>query len=75
MDEDNDTFLDAVNISLCASDFTGPPVSDKIATIVNEKFPTDLGIQKRKEILGKYLTPENCSNVFVPRINEQIWGK
>ena len=75
MDEDNDNFLDAVNISLRASDFTGPPVSDKVATIVNEKFTTDLGVQKRKEILGKYLTPENCSNFFVPRINEQIWGK
>ena len=75
MDEDNDNFLDTVNMSLRASDFTGPPVSDKVATIVNEKFTTDLGVDKQKEILEKYLTQENCNNFFVPRINEQIWGK
>ena len=75
MDEDNDNFLEAVNLAFRSSDVHGPPVSDKVAKIVNEKFTTDLGVQKRKEILERYPTPENCNNLFVPKINEQIWGK
>ena len=68
MDEDNDNFLDTVNMSLGASDFTGPPVSDKVATIVNEKFTTNLGVYKRKEILEKCLTPENSNKFLFPEV-------
>ena len=42
---------------------------------MNEKFNTDLGIDKRKEILEKYKTPANCTNLFVPKVNEPIWAK
>jgi hypothetical protein len=41
---------------------------------VNEKFSIDLGVEKRKEIFEKYRTPENCKMLYVPKVNEPIWG-
>lgn len=51
------------------------PISDKIAKIVNEKFTTDLGGDKRKEISDKYKPPANCSELLVPKVYEPIWSK
>ena len=47
--EDNDSFLESIDLSLRSSDVVGPPICDKIQKIINEKFSTDLGIKKRKE--------------------------
>lgn len=75
LEEDSDRFLDLIDDSLRPSDGFGPPISEKIAKIINEKFTSDLGIDKRKEILEKYKTPANCTNLFVPKVNEPIWAK
>lgn len=75
IEEDNDRFLESIDESLRPSDSYGSPISEKIAKIVNDKFSTDLGITKRKEILEKYKTPVNCENFFVPKVNEAIWAK
>ncbi|CAB3979216.1 Hypothetical predicted protein [Paramuricea clavata] len=64
--------LDEINESLRPSDSIGPPIHEKIA-IVNDKFSSDLGLEKRKEIFEKYKTPENCPKLFVPKVNEPIW--
>lgn len=74
-EEDSDRFLDFIDESLRPADGLGPPITDKIAKIINEKFTADLGIAKRKEILEKYKTPANCTNLFVPKVNEPIWAK
>ena len=74
-EEDNDHFLESIDESLRPSDSYASPISGKVAKIVNEKFSSDLGIKKRKEILEKYKTPENCDNFFVPKVNEAIWAK
>eukprot|EP00794_Sanderia_malayensis_P020896 gene20895-22947_t len=74
-EEDNDQFLKSIDLSLRPNEIAGPPISDKVAKIVNEKFSTDLGAEKRKEILDKYKIPENCEQLYVPKVNEQIWNK
>ena len=75
LEEESERFLDLIDDSLRPSDGFGPAISDKVAKIVNEKFCADLGIDKRKEILEKYKTPANCTNFFVPKVNELIWAK
>ena len=75
LEEESDRFLEHVDDSLRPSDSFGPPISEKVAKIVNEKFTTDLGTDKRKEILEKYKAPANCINLFVPKVNEPIWTK
>ncbi len=64
-----------IDDSLRPSDGFGPPTSEKVAKIVNKKFNTDWGIDKRKEILEKYKIPANCTNLIVPKVNEPIWAK
>ena len=48
-DTDNDDFLQAIDESLRPSDSYGPKIKEKVAKIVNEKFSSDIGIEKRKE--------------------------
>ena len=75
LEEESERFLDLIDDSLTPSDGFGPGISDKVAKIVNEKFCANLGIDKRKKILEKYKTPANCTNFFVPKVNEPIWAK
>ena len=46
-DEENERFLDLIDETLCQADGFGPPIGDKIAKIVNEKFTTDLSDQRK----------------------------
>ena len=71
----SDRFFELIYDNLRPSDGFGPPISERIAKIINEKFTTDLGLDKGKEILEKYKIPADCTNLFVPRINEPIWAK
>jgi hypothetical protein len=67
--DDNEDLLDEIDESLRPSDSIGPPIHEKIAKIVNDKFSSDLRLEKRKEIFEKYKTPENCPKLFVPKVN------
>ena len=70
----NDGLLTQITTSLSSSDESGPPVSDKLSKLVNGKFHTEYSIDKRKEILQKYKTLSNCTELFVPKVNPEIWG-
>ena len=71
----NDDLLSQITTSLSSSDDAGPPVSDKLSKLVNDKFQTEYTVEKRKEILQKYKVPSNCSELFVPKVNSEIWTK
>ena len=71
---DTDSLLEVIDESLRPSDSFGPPVTDKVADLGNEKFMIDLGLEKRKQIFEKYQPPENCKTLYVPKINEPIWS-
>ena len=71
---DNDSLLESNDESLRSSDSLGPPVAEKVAKLISEKFSIGLGVQKRKEIFEKYGTPENCKMLFVPKVNEPVWA-
>ena len=70
----NDGLLTQITTSLSWSDESGPPVSDKLSKFVNDKFHTEYSVDKRKEILQKYKTLSNCTELFVPKVNPEIWG-
>ena len=71
----NDDLLSQITTSLSSSDDTGPPVSDKLSKLVNDKFQTEYTVEKRKEILQKYKVSSNCNELFVPKVNSEIWTK
>ncbi|CAB4001403.1 Hypothetical predicted protein [Paramuricea clavata] len=63
------------NENLVSSEDTGPPITDKLASIVNKKFSDDVDLTKLKSILNTHKKPENCTELFVPRVNTEIWHK
>ncbi|CAB4032023.1 Pol poly, partial [Paramuricea clavata] len=65
--DDNEDLLDEIVKSLRPSDSIGPPIHQKIAKTVNNKFSSDPGLEKRKEKFEKYKTPEKCPKLFVPK--------
>ena len=73
-DLSNDELLSQVTTSLSSSYESGPLVSDKLSKLVNDKFHTEYSVDKRKEILQKYKTLSNCTELFVPKVNPEIWG-
>ena len=73
-DLSNDELLSQVTTSLSSSYESGPLVSDKLSKLVNDKFHSEYSTDKRKEILQKYKTPSNCTELFLPKVNPEIWG-
>jgi len=71
---DNETLLDEINSSLNATDDTSPQVSEKLASLVNDKYSTEYSVEKRKEISERYKRPKNCEALQYPRVNEEMWG-
>ena len=41
---------------------------------MNDKFQTEHSVEKSKELLKKYKIPSNCTEIFVPNVNSEIWG-
>ena len=70
----NDGLLTQITTSLSSSDESGPPVSDKLSKLVNDRFHIEYSVDKRKEILQKYKKLINCTELFVPKVNPEIWG-
>ena len=54
----NNDDLSEITTSLSSSDEAGPPVSDKLSKLVNDKFQTEYTVEKRKEI-------DSCFKKFV----------
>ncbi|CAB3994449.1 Hypothetical predicted protein, partial [Paramuricea clavata] len=74
-EQDNENLLSDIAQSLVSSEDTGPPINDKLASIVNKNFSDDVDLTKLKSILNTHKKPENCTELFVPRVNTEIWHK
>ena len=72
---DNASLLESIDSSLLLTDEAGPPLSEKLAHILNSKFQAEFDPGKRKELLSKYKVPSNCENFYVPKVNPEIWQK
>ena len=69
-----DAFLDKVDMATAISAPKGPPVADHLAKILNDKFHVEFEPAQRKQLIGKYLILENCTGLYRPRVNPQVWG-
>ena len=68
-DLDNDNLLSNIALNLSSTEQTGPPISEHLAKIINSKLADELDITKLKEILSKYQRPQNCEEMYVPKVN------
>ena len=69
-----DQFLTEVENAVATAKNTGPPISEHLAGIINKKFHLELEPAQRKALIDKYLVPENCSGLYRPRVNHEIWN-
>ena len=67
-----DPFLDQLSKDLTEDEKQGPNISPHLAVIVNKLWQQSISGNKFKDRKSKYLIPENCDKIFVPRCNEEI---
>lgn len=51
----------------------GPPISEKLASVVKNMTKAIIPEEKIREKMEKYKRPENCA-AAVPKVNPEIWG-
>ena len=76
---ENDTivqgaFLGKIDMATAISAHKGRPVADHLAKIWTDKFHIEFESAQRKQLIGKYLIPENCTGFYRPRVIPQVWG-
>ena len=57
------------------SDKKGPPISPHLAKIIDQRLLDEIDRDKQKTIISKYKSPQNCEEVYLTRINEEIWNQ
>ena len=67
-------FLNEVENAVATSKPKGLPISEHLAKILNDKFHIELEASQRKNLLEKYSVPENCTGLYRPRVNHEIWN-
>ena len=68
-----DDILDQIAGDLSMAEDIGESINPQLAKIVEGLWANKLAEEKLKEKLKKYPTPENCSNMIVPKCNHEIW--
>ena len=69
----DDDLLKEINLDLDNQEKTADKVAESMADIINKRFAHGLSDNKLKERFDKYLRPENCPKMTVPRVNPEIW--
>lgn len=72
-DGQEDNFLGSLENLMENDDKTGPALSPELAKVINSSFQVRSSEEKAKTLCDKYYRPENCPNMKVPGINEEIW--
>lgn len=51
----------------------GPPVNEKLARVVKSAIQTPLTKEQIQTLSEKHLTPTNCPDIRVPKVNKELW--
>lgn len=52
----------------------GPKVNDTLAKVVDSGIRVQIDRNSAKEMCNKYLRPDNCKALIVPKINKELWN-
>ena len=55
------------------SEDTSAPVEESLAKTVNASLRSQIPKKQFKEIKSRYKRPENCKNLMIPPVNEEVW--
>ena len=73
LDCQDDDLLTEIEQDLDNKEKTADKVADSMAEIINKRFGQGLSETKLRERLDKYVRPDNCPNLQVPKVNAEIW--
>ena len=71
--ESDEILLKELAESLDDNEATGENVKTQLADIVNKRWGKKLSPEKIKNVLGKYKTPANCTDLVTTRTENEIW--
>ena len=74
-ENDEGDWLSEFARDLAGSEESGPAINEELAGIVEKMLKNKLTEDKAKELLAKYLRPENVPTLANPRVNAHIWAK
>ena len=66
-------YFDFVDLQYGGSDKRSPPIVDGLATKIDQVCVKKPALEKLDKILEKFAPPENCNNLVVPKVNEELW--
>jgi len=55
------------------SEETGAAIEESLAKSINSSLRSKIPESKFNEMKAKYKRPENCGNLMIPKVNEQVW--
>lgn len=70
-----DDLLSSISQDLFETTDKGPAINEKLAQITDKNFIAELEPGKLKNILQKHQRPQNCEQLYVPKVNPEIWYK
>ena len=73
--EQQSDLLDSLTQVFLSSEKKSPPVSTKIADLIDSVLSGKLSTDTAKEHGEKYLPPENCGRLCPVTVNEEIWDR
>ncbi|XP_028390673.1 uncharacterized protein LOC114515588 [Dendronephthya gigantea] len=73
--DNEDDLLSSISQDLFETTDKGPAISEKLAKITDKNFIVELEPGKLKNILQKHPRPQNCEQLYVPKVNPEIWYK
>ena len=70
--KDGDNTVYASLTLVTAEEEKGPKVNDEWAKMLDKQWTNQKSIKSMKPLLEKYLPPENCKKIEIPKMNEEI---
>ena len=70
-----DKWLDQFEAEFVDEEIRAPPVSDKLAHLVNGILAKKAGEDKIKTKMDAFPAPENIQGLITPKVNPEVWGK
>ena len=71
--DDNTSLL--TNINSASSTKRGHPVSPHLAKIIDQRLSCEIDREKLNLIVSNYKTPQNCEQMYLTKINQEIWSQ
>jgi hypothetical protein len=72
---DNADLLTDIDSALSSATEKGPPICEHLAKIFDQRLSDEIDRAKLKTIVSKYKSPQNCEELYLTIVNQEIWSQ